>query len=117
MTIRAVNNNTDAPDKTVTVSAMVSNTIGATTPADKMLTITDDDAAPRVTLALSSTTTSEDDGTAIGVTASLSRPSSRDTTVSDLCRRSEPRDDRGLHTERTTGTSPSPRGRRPAPER
>ena len=81
VTIRARNNETDAPDKTVTVSAMVSNTIGATAPAAQTLTITDDDASPRVTLALSRTTTSEDDGTAIGVTASLSRPSSRETTV------------------------------------
>ena len=81
VTIRTVNNDTDAPNKTVAVSAMVSNTIGATAPTAKMLTITDDDAAPRVTLALSKTTTSEGDSTAIGITASLSHPSSRDTTV------------------------------------
>ena len=45
-------NNTDAPDKQVTVSALVDNTQGATAPSNVTLTIEDDEPAPTVTLTL-----------------------------------------------------------------
>ena len=44
VTITAVNNDVDALDKTVTVSATATNTQGVTAPKDVTLTITDDDA-------------------------------------------------------------------------
>ena len=43
VTITALNNHVDAPDKTVTVSGDASNTLGVTDPVDVTLTITDDD--------------------------------------------------------------------------
>ena len=79
--ITAVDNNIDAPDKSVTVSAIATNTHGITAPSDATLTIADDEPAPNVTLALSRTATDEDDSTAITVTASLDRPSSVVTTL------------------------------------
>ena len=48
VTITAVDNDQDAPDRTLTVSATVSAD-GVTAPADATLTITDDDEAPVVT--------------------------------------------------------------------
>ena len=80
VTIEAVNNNVDAPDKAVTVSATAAT--GANTPAvlPVTLTIADDDAAPDVTLALSSSSISEVGGVST-VTATLSRPSSAATTI------------------------------------
>ena len=47
VTITAVDNDVDAPDKTLTVSATVSAD-GVTAPADATLTITDDDEAPAI---------------------------------------------------------------------
>ena len=81
-TIRAVDNNTDAPDKQVTVSATVDNTQGyeANTPLDVVLTIADDEAPPTVTLRLSSDEVTESGGEAT-VTAVLSHPSSEATVV------------------------------------
>ena len=81
-TIRAVNNETDAPDKQVTVSASAENTQGykANTPLDVVLTITDDEAPPTVTLRLSSAAVTESGGEAT-VTAVLSHPSSEATVV------------------------------------
>ena len=52
VTVRAVNNTLDAPNKTVTVSATADNTQGVTPPAALTLAITDDDAAPVLTLAV-----------------------------------------------------------------
>ena len=52
VTITAVDNTIDAPDKTVTVSATASNSVGVVDPADVTLTITDDDDAPTITLGL-----------------------------------------------------------------
>ncbi len=52
VTVRAVNNTVDAPNKTVTVSATADNTQGVTPPAALTLAITDDDAAPVLTLAV-----------------------------------------------------------------
>ena len=53
VTITAVNNEVDAPDKEVTVTATATNSQGvAGDPAEVTLTITDDEDAPTVTLAL-----------------------------------------------------------------
>ena len=70
--ITAVNNNVDAPDKSVTVSATASGG-GVTNPDNQTLTITDDDAAPTgITLSVSPATLGEGDGlTQITVTAAV----------------------------------------------
>ena len=52
MTVTAVDDTTDAPDKEVTVSAAVSGDSGIAAPASVTLTIEDDEAAPEVTLAV-----------------------------------------------------------------
>ena len=83
--VTAVDNTTDAPDRTATVTATVTNARAA---ADSMtmavtgatLTLTDDDAAPGVTLALDPASVSENAGVST-VTATLSRPSSEPSTV------------------------------------
>ena len=80
VTLTAVDNNVDAPDKRITVSAEASNSLGVTFPDDVTLTIEDDDDPPTVTLHLSPDTISEDGGTSTA-TASLSHPSGLDTTV------------------------------------
>ncbi len=80
VTVTAVDNTADAPDKQVTVSATVSGGSGVATPADVTLTIEDDEAAPKVTLVLSPSSISEDGGQAT-VTATLSHASSVATTV------------------------------------
>ena len=46
VTVQAVDNDVDAPDKTVRVSGTATNSQGVTGPADVLLTITDDDAPP-----------------------------------------------------------------------
>ena len=61
VTITAVNNITDAPDKDVTVSGTAVNTQGITQPAYETLTISDDELPPTVTLSLSKIATDEDD--------------------------------------------------------
>ena len=78
VTITATDNATDEPDKRVTVSASASGDVRA--PPDATLTITDDEAAPTVTLALSASSISENGGEST-VTATLSHPSSAATTV------------------------------------
>ena len=80
VTVTAVNDDVDAPDKAVTVSATAANSQGVTNPPDAALTITDDDAEPRVTLHLDPPSISEVNGTS-AVTATLDRPSSATTTV------------------------------------
>ena len=83
VTITAVDNAVDGPDKTVTVSGTVSNSIGGySNPADVTLTIADDDATPKVTLVLSRSTIDES-GThnAATVTATMSPASVQSTTV------------------------------------
>ena len=80
-TLTAVDNDTDAPDKTVTVSSNVVNTQGFQgNPANETLTITDNEPAPTVTLKLSSDSVGEAGGEA-SVTARLSHPSSEATAV------------------------------------
>ena len=80
VTITAENNDTDAPDKTITVSASVSGGRGVAAPDAQTLTITDDEALPEVTLDLSQTSIAENGGVS-AVTARLNRPSSEAVTV------------------------------------
>ncbi len=80
LTVSAIDNTEDAPDKTVSIYGRSSNALGAVDPAAVTLTIVDDDAAPAVTLGLSSYTISESGGAA-NVTAALSGPSSEDVTL------------------------------------
>ena len=80
VTITAVNNDTDAPNKSVTVSATAAGGNGVAAPSNVTLTITDDDAAPGATLSLNPASISENGGTS-AVSATLSRPSSAATTV------------------------------------
>ena len=80
--VTAVNNNLDAPDKTVTVTGTVdSYGVGGTiAPATQTLTI-EDDEAPVVTLVLSDTDSSISEGETVDVTATLSHASSADIAV------------------------------------
>ena len=81
VTVTASNNDTDAPDKSVTVSGTASDSLGLTNhPPSVTLTITDDDAAPNATLSLNPASISENGGTS-AVSATLSHPSSAATTV------------------------------------
>ena len=80
VTVTAVDNTVDAPDKSVTVSATVSGDSGVSAPANVTLTIEDDEATPTVTLAVADSAVAEDGGTT-AVSATLSHPSSAATTV------------------------------------
>ena len=80
VTITAVDNATDEPNRTATVTGTLANSRGAGTVTGVTLTLEDDDAAPTVTLALSTTTVTEAGGQAT-VSATLSHPSSAATTV------------------------------------
>ena len=81
VTLTSVDNDTDAPNKQVTVSGTARNTQGiAGNPADATLSITDDEGPPTVTLTLSDTQIDEDGGQST-LTVKLSHPSSKDTTV------------------------------------
>ena len=80
VTVRAVNNNVDAPNTTLTVSGAADNIEGVAGPAALTLTIVDDDTAPEVTLKLTPSLISENGGVST-VTASLNRASSAVTTV------------------------------------
>ena len=79
VTITAANNNVDAPDKSVTVSGSVS-LADADDPTDTTLTITDDDAPPRLTLVLTPGSISENGG-ASKITATASTASSKAFTL------------------------------------
>ena len=85
VTVTAVDNTTDAPNRMATVTATVTNdraTADSTTMmvTGATLTLTDDDAAPGATLALNPASVSENAGVST-VTATLSRPSSEPSTV------------------------------------
>ena len=81
VTITAVDNDVDAPNKTVTVSATASGG-GVANPGDQTLTITDDEGTPTVTLVLTPSTINESgNGNASTVTATLSGESSAAVTV------------------------------------
>ena len=89
VTLTAVDNLVDAPDKELTVSATVANELGVTAPAPVTVTVQDEDPPPTPTLILSGDTIREsDDATTIDViehqttvTVELNHPSSDDTTV------------------------------------
>ena len=80
VTIAAVNNAMDAPDKTVRVTGSVTGGLGVSSPAPQDLTITDDEGAPTVALVLSPTTIGENGGVST-VTATLTGASSEAVTV------------------------------------
>ena len=81
VTVTAVNNTTDAPDKSVTVSGTASDENNWTSdPPDVTLAIADDDGAPGVTLALDPASIAEPNGVST-VTATLSGLSSEPSTV------------------------------------
>ncbi len=80
VTITAEDNDVDAPNKTVAVSAAAQNSQGVSGPDDVTLTITDDDDAPTVTLVLTPDTITEAGGVSM-VTARLSHPSSEETRL------------------------------------
>ena len=81
VTVRAVNNTVDAPNKAVTVSVSADNSQGVEgNPSPVTLRITDDDDAPEVTLKLTPDSIGENGGVTT-VTASLDRASSAVTTV------------------------------------
>ena len=81
VTVTAVNNTTDAPNKAVTVSGTASDSLGLTnTPPSVTLAIADDDAAPTATLSLNPASVSENAGVST-VSATLSHPSSQPSTV------------------------------------
>ena len=83
VTLTSVDNDTDAPDKQVTVRGTATNTHGIDgNPDDATLLITGDEGTPGVTLTLSETQIDEsgaDNSTTLTVT--LSHASSADTTV------------------------------------
>ena len=80
VTITAVNNGVDAPNKTVTVSASVTGGNGVSVPSDQTLTISDDDALPTVSLVLTPSSIGENGGVST-VTATLSGVSSESVAV------------------------------------
>ena len=79
VTITAVDNAVDSPDKMVRVSGTVSSS-GADAPVDVTLIITDEESSPVVTLLLTPQMISEDEG-ASTVTATVSPASSEAFTV------------------------------------
>ena len=82
VTITAVDNNDDEPNKSVAVSGTASGGNGVGNPTGKTLTIRDDEGPPLVTLALSSATIGESGASnAATVTATLNRASSVATTI------------------------------------
>ena len=64
VTITANNNNVDTPNKTVRVSGTASNSQGVSGPAEALLTIRDDDAAPVLNLSVDPEEIEEAGGTA-----------------------------------------------------
>ena len=80
VTITAVNNALDEPNKSVTVSGAVSHN-GVVTPASKTLTITDDDPAPMLSIDSPSVTEGDSGSKNLTFTATLSAASGKQVTV------------------------------------
>ena len=80
VTVTAVNDDTDAPNRSVTIRGTAANSQGIRQPSDVTLTIRDDDAAPDATLTVASSSIPENRGSTT-VNATLSHPSSAATTV------------------------------------
>ncbi|MXX97642.1 MAG: leucine-rich repeat protein [Rhodothermaceae bacterium] len=82
VTITAVDNSIDAPDKTYQVGGTAQNAIGVTGPSGVTLTITDDDEASGITLMVVPSKVNEDAGrTDVMVTATLDAARGTDTEV------------------------------------
>ena len=64
VTITTVDNDVDAPNKTIQVKGELPGGVPVRAPADVSLTITDDDAAPQLSLSVSPATIAEDGGEA-----------------------------------------------------
>ena len=77
VTITSVNDTTDAPDKEVTVSATVTGGNMAVLSSSETLTITDDDAPPRLSISSPSAV----EGTALTFTVRLNAESGKEVTV------------------------------------
>ena len=77
VTITSVNDTTDAPDKEVTVSATVTGGNMAVLSSSETLTITDDDAPPRLSISSPSAV----EGTALTFTVRLNAVSGKEVTV------------------------------------
>ena len=80
VTVAALDNEIDGPNKQVTVTGMVTGPEGMTAPVAETLTIVDDEGAPTVTLLLSPDAISENRGVST-VKASLSGATSAEVTV------------------------------------
>ena len=78
--ISAVDNTTDEPNRTTTVTGTVASVLGTGSVIGPVLTLTDDDAAPNAALSLNPASVSENGG-ASAVSATLTHPSSAATTV------------------------------------
>ncbi len=82
VTITAVQNNIDEPDKIVTVSGQVTNTLAVTDPEDVTLRIIDDDNATKVTLTVVPPEVNEgSENTEVTVEATIDVPRSTDTEL------------------------------------
>ena len=81
VTIGAVDNALDEPDKSVTVSGTASNSDGVKQPADRTLTITDDDPAPMLSISSPSVSEGNSGSTSLTYTVTLSAASGREVTV------------------------------------
>ncbi len=106
VTITAIDNAVDAPDKTVTVSGTARNAQGVTGPEPVTLTIEDDDETPTATLALSRSSISENGGTAT-VTVRQDRASSAPTVVTVTASPTPPADAGDYRLRGTTLTIPA----------
>ena len=82
VTLTAVDNATDAPDATVTVSATASNDLAVTDPEDVTLTIRDEDASTaRQSAAIRIASTFVPEGDAITFTVTLAAAATQELTV------------------------------------
>ena len=83
VTLTAMNNETDAPNKQVTVSGTATNNYSAGNPASQLLLITDDEGPPSVTLTLLPDAMINESGVdnSATVRVTLSHPSSEATEV------------------------------------
>ena len=79
-TLTAVDNETDAADRQVTVNATAANGHGILNPVGSALTITDDEETPQVVLVLGTDTIGENAGSTT-VKATIPHPSSHETVV------------------------------------
>ena len=80
VTVRAVNNAVDSPNKRVTISGIASGITPTPETVSVTLTLADDDPTPRATLVLSPSLISESGGVST-VTATLNRESSAEVTL------------------------------------